>query len=57
MSELLLFLPVLVLSSLVLSALHFDDLELIFSYTVENSIQLFLGAVVLCLLIYVVTPG
>lgn len=57
MIELLLFLPVLILASLVLSAIHFDDLDLIVLYCWENSVQLFIGALVFCLIIYVVTPG
>jgi hypothetical protein len=57
MVELLLFLPVLVLSSFVLSALHFDDLKLILSYALENMVQLFVGALIFCVIVYLVTPG
>lgn len=57
MVELLLFLPVLVLSSFVLSALHFDDLKLILSYALENMVQLFVGALIFCVVVYLVTPG
>ncbi len=57
MAELLLFLPVLVLSSCVLSALHFDDFELMVSYALENIVQLFVGALVFCVVVYLVTPG
>lgn len=57
MIELLLFLPVLVLSSCVLSALHFDDIGLIVSYALENIVQLFIGAFVFCMIVYLVTPG
>ncbi len=57
MTELLLFLPVLILSGLVLSAIHFDRLDRILSYALENMLQLLIGALVLCLILYLVTPG
>lgn len=57
MIELLLFLPILILSSLVLSAIHFDELDLIGTYALENSLQLFVGALIFCMFVYLVTPG
>ncbi len=57
MSELLLFFPILILSGILLSALHFDDLDDILSYALENIIQLLIGALVVCLIVYMVTPG
>jgi len=57
MLELLLFFPVLILSGLVLSAIHFDRVDRILSYATENVVQLFVGALILCVLIYLVTPA
>ncbi len=56
MKELLLFFPVLILSCLVLSALHFDDLDLIVAYAWRNILQLLGGAAVLILFLVLVTP-
>lgn len=55
--QILLFLPVSLLSCLILSALRFDQLRNILFLTLMNGLQILLGSTVLVSLIYYFTPA